>query len=170
VLYTVSKVRGAIDRRAPSFLPNPPPLMPTRCAMPPASLRRNHLPCSSLLSACSSSGFSSSCCSSTSTMASMDSSAQTIRHGGDPSAAACHPHALLLLLTLSTPAPVFLCAHRYVISFVGLNQFMTQRGYMFFIICLYVMVGGLAMNVLLCFYVANSFKNNQFDHVSARGG
>lgn len=56
-----------------------------------------------------------------------------------------------------------------MISFVGLNQFMTQRGYTFFIICLYVMVVGLAMNVLLCLYVANSFKNNRFDHVSAKG-
>ncbi len=75
------------------------------------------------------------------------------------------PAELPSLLTLARH-PLRL-AHRYVLSFVSLNQFMTQRGYGFFIGCLYIMVVGLAMNVLLCAYVANSFKNNRFDHVSA---
>ncbi len=57
------------------------------------------------------------------------------------------------------------CRAWQVFSFLQLNAFMEARGYTFFLVCLYVMIAGLALNVALCFWVSKSFANNSFGHV-----
>ena len=42
---------------------------------------------------------------------------------------------------------------------------MMERGYTFFLGCMYIMVLGVAVNVALSVWVARSFQNNRFDHV-----
>ena len=64
---------------------------------------------------------------------------------------------------LSPPLPLIRLWQ--VISFVQLNQFMSARGYTFFVTCLYIMIGGLVADIALCLYVGYAFKNNRFDHV-----
>ncbi len=65
------------------------------------------------------------------------------------------------------PMVVFLPAHRWwqAFSFIQLNYFMSVRGYTFFLICMYVLAVALFVNLGLCVWVSNSFKNNKFDHV-----
>jgi hypothetical protein len=50
-------------------------------------------------------------------------------------------------------------------NFISLNQFMMERGYTFFLACLYLLVTLLLVNLALAVWVANSFKNNTFRHV-----
>ncbi|KAL6754986.1 hypothetical protein V8C86DRAFT_270236 [Haematococcus lacustris] len=50
-------------------------------------------------------------------------------------------------------------------SFIQLNYFMTARGYLFFLVCLYTMSGCLVTNLALCIWVSKSFQANKFDHV-----
>ncbi|KAL6764360.1 hypothetical protein V8C86DRAFT_1584223 [Haematococcus lacustris] len=52
-----------------------------------------------------------------------------------------------------------------VVSFIGLNQFLANRGYLFFIVALYIMAGALLFNVVLCVWVGYSFQANSFNHV-----
>ena len=52
-----------------------------------------------------------------------------------------------------------------MLNFISLSQFMSYRGYTFFLVCFYIMVAGLFFNVILCLYVGNSFRNSRFDHV-----
>lgn len=52
-----------------------------------------------------------------------------------------------------------------IVSFVQLNQFMTFRGYTFFLVLFYLMVIGTIFVVLLCYMVGKSFQNNRFDYV-----
>ncbi|KAJ9519256.1 hypothetical protein QJQ45_017919, partial [Haematococcus lacustris] len=40
-----------------------------------------------------------------------------------------------------------------VVSFIGLNWIMTDMGYTFFLVCFYLMAGGLLVVVVLCFWV-----------------
>jgi hypothetical protein len=58
-----------------------------------------------------------------------------------------------------------LCRWWQAFSFIQLNYFMSVRGYTFFLICMYILAVALAANVGLCVWVANSFKNNSFNHV-----
>jgi hypothetical protein len=52
-----------------------------------------------------------------------------------------------------------------IFSFVQLDNFISTRGYTFFLVCLYILAAAQAANVALCVWVANSFKNNSFNHV-----
>ncbi|KAJ9519321.1 hypothetical protein QJQ45_023109, partial [Haematococcus lacustris] len=52
-----------------------------------------------------------------------------------------------------------------VVSFIGLNWIMTDMGYTFFLVCFYLMAGGLLVVVVLCFWVGWSFRNSRFDYV-----
>ncbi|GAX73347.1 hypothetical protein CEUSTIGMA_g800.t1 [Chlamydomonas eustigma] len=52
-----------------------------------------------------------------------------------------------------------------VIDIIQLNYFMSARGQMFFLICLYVFVALLMFTLGLCIWVAWSFKNQAFDYV-----
>ncbi|KAJ9516689.1 hypothetical protein QJQ45_015158, partial [Haematococcus lacustris] len=52
-----------------------------------------------------------------------------------------------------------------VVSFIGLNQFLANRGYLFFIVALYIMAGALLFNVVLCVWVGYSFQAKSFNHV-----
>jgi NADH:ubiquinone oxidoreductase subunit K len=52
-----------------------------------------------------------------------------------------------------------------VFSFIQLNQFMSARGYMFFLICLYIFAAAVFTNLGLCVWVSRAFQNNKFDHV-----
>jgi hypothetical protein len=45
-----------------------------------------------------------------------------------------------------------------IISFVQLNDFMSARGYTFFIACLYLLMGGLVMSVAISVWVGHSFQ------------
>jgi hypothetical protein len=64
----------------------------------------------------------------------------------------------------ATPATLLPRAWK-VFSFLQLNDFMSARGYSFFLACLYIMAAGLAMNVGLCIWVSKSFAENRFDRV-----
>ena len=46
----------------------------------------------------------------------------------------------------------------YIISFVGLNNFMSDRGLTFFLVCLYIFVFLLLMTAALCVWVAYSVR------------
>lgn len=52
-----------------------------------------------------------------------------------------------------------------IVSVISLNDFMSARGFSFFLACLYTFVALLALTVGLCVWVAWSFKNKRFDHV-----
>jgi hypothetical protein len=50
-----------------------------------------------------------------------------------------------------------------IISFVQLNDFMSARGYTFFIACLYLLMGGLVMSVAISVWVGHSFQVGERD-------
>ncbi|PNH12265.1 Tiny macrocysts protein B [Tetrabaena socialis] len=52
-----------------------------------------------------------------------------------------------------------------VVSFIQLNAFLSGRGYMTFLVLLYIFVGLLAVNFGLSVWVAHSFSNNRFEFV-----
>jgi hypothetical protein len=52
-----------------------------------------------------------------------------------------------------------------VLSFVQLNGFLSVRGLDFFLAILYIFVSLLMFTLVLCIWVAWSFKNKQFDYV-----
>ncbi len=52
-----------------------------------------------------------------------------------------------------------------IISFVGLNQFLSIRGYAFYLGCLYIMIILLVFVCALCVWVGRAFRDNTFSHV-----
>lgn len=52
-----------------------------------------------------------------------------------------------------------------VFSFISLTQFLSARGYTFFLALMYIMAVALVANVGLCWWVARSFSDGQFSYV-----
>jgi hypothetical protein len=52
-----------------------------------------------------------------------------------------------------------------IVNFIQLNQFMSARGYSFFLGCFYALVIGVVISVVISAWVGWSFQANRFDHV-----
>ncbi len=52
-----------------------------------------------------------------------------------------------------------------IVSFLGLNQFYSTRGYTFFLGSLYIMIVLLVFVLGLCVWVGQAFKENRFSYV-----
>jgi hypothetical protein len=52
-----------------------------------------------------------------------------------------------------------------IMNFIQLNQFMTARGYSFFLACFYVLFIGLLVSVAVSIWVGISFQSNRFEYV-----
>jgi preprotein translocase subunit SecG len=62
---------------------------------------------------------------------------------------------------------IIVCCHRWwqVLDIIQLNMFMSARGITFFLVFFYIFVALLFFTLILCAWVAWSFKNQQFDYV-----